>query len=1316
METIAKDDELKKAMDEIRASVHALQERPQCVDNSEKLEELNTAVAALKTAMSENTGNAAFDPKLLKKLMRSKTESAYVDITEVIRSVYELKGMLGSSDPNQQSLVNMALKAYTDLDLLHVTVANSTDFRMKLEAVENFVASVNAQDFITSDALASYEIVLKRLLDTPLDRTVFDSLCSFATATGKITVPSAKKEAANKYISFAERAKREETDSVIEFLPEMITAINDAEGAKNVSVLSDLYDDIVKVQEERKTLSTETDKREAEAEIKSLIAELCDVRVGDVIAYAPMMPLPTSDALNFTEGDSVSDRLDTLMQTVFALRETVDGLAAGGVAQSAGEESVAATVQPEVAYSVDAAENMGESLRSLQSALAALEAKVNLDDVVAEMQRNFTGVANRLANIENRLTTEVTETVAEPVAEAYTEEADPVATANAFVTEDISARLDTITEKIEIMGQGEDTVAVLDDLAFIKDKLTEEEALLGQIEALRADVAAIAENAGGTVQFDKLYEDVVAQFDKLYDDLAAVDGETAEKMNGTLAEIKEAVDGIVASDLSSAVLDGIIDFRTSYEESAASSAADRKKLLDDVAYLREQAEKRENDDVSDQTTALQVEIAENVKALEEKITALAENETAAKDEQLQSAQNVSLRIEEISAALEELKDKSVALEEGIQANGLLATENQATVSEDLTRILEQLTPAADSDQTANMYDEIVSISGRLDEIRTAYEQSNGDTMAALAEIKEQVHLKELEQNLAAVSASEEEKQTLLTEISSLRERLSTLENEQKTQADAAATQLGLIIDQITALGDTLQADEASEIVKMQDDITFIRNQIEVNMDGAAEEDPLAESLENEGLSLIMDDIAAIKEKLATLDEYDTVAEILSLREDVKNTHLLDANDLAAELEGLKGDLLDLKADIADIKTIREEADSVAVAGEGAPTSDEVNMLLGEIVSLRDEIQAYKDDVADIVTTARNEDDIPVTAVADENIAVILDELTGLHNELDGLKEESLAEQAGEIEEIKSALAEIKDMISRRTTIADDNAARDSAVSNELNVVLDEIINVKDEVAALKTDFATATETVAAQSESDAQAEKAAFADEMQTFKNELYAMVSEKLEELSVMGPEVSEELQSVKQQLSDLQMLTVGGVVTDDEQARNALAAELIEIKNMLAQSAQPAVSVEDLYNEVLALRSDLAAANGAVAPESGTVTVDFGDINKQLAEIREQLGATPAASEEPNEAVLGEILGLREELAEIREQLGNASAPAEREPDEVVLGEMLSLREELAAIRQQLGNAPVQAESEQDNAVLGEILGLREEIERLRENSVAN
>ncbi|MCI8596802.1 MAG: hypothetical protein HFE35_08365 [Clostridia bacterium] len=1453
------DDELKAALTEIKETLKTLEERPLCVDSSEAigsmsdvLAEIAASIIALKNSVGENTGVGSIDKKLLNKIARIKPESGGVDLTEIIRSVYELKGMLGSNDPDRQALVNMALKAYTDLDLLHATLNNSIDFRSKLEAVENFVSAVNAQDFITTDALGAYDIVVKELLDTPLDRSVFDSLCSFATATGKITVSSAKKDAVNKFIAFSERAKREDIDTILEFLPEMVAARNDAEGSKNLTANSGLYDDIISVNEERLSETDDAEKRASEAEIKALIAELSDLRVGDVASYSPAMPLPTSDAVSFDEGDSVSDRINALTQSIAELSDSVNAIV-GNSAASSGEKAfasddIAATaVQPEI---MSGAENLTGELENLKSALYALNAKLNLEELSAAINQNFADVTARLADIEAGIAGGIA--VSDNVSFENAESAD----SNEIIA--------GISEKIDAMADDGSREVVLGELAEIKEKLAETGEVINQINDLRADLAVITESVGSSAQFDKLFDDIAAQFDKLYDDLTAVDGETAEKFDGKLTEIKETLDGLVASDLSASVLDGIVDFRASYEENKSLSAADREKILEDLAFVREQVQNRldaqanetiNNEELAARIAGLQEEFSDNIKALEDKIAELdvsTTNEQYAQASEKLSEQLVNLTetvdefvatqdeadkqaLEErqnIIAAIDELKEKSSSIEDVLATNGLLAADNQNALIEELRRILDQIVPAQAPDGSVGnvLYDEITQISFKLEEVRAAYEQANGEISATLAEIKEQVHLKELEQSLAAVSASEEEKKTLLTEVAALRERLSGIESAQEIQANEMSAQFAAIAERIDSLGGAATSQAAPEVkeaiekldtrlsdyiasdvtaanmdlllnnlndiktvlesdgiknlgeqtvedvkrlleevsvikekllgnagedsalnmqilmadvadikdklssgfesvgdfVRMQDDLTFIRNQIEANIDGAPEENSIAETLENEGMSIIMDDIATIKEKLAAFDEYDTVSEILSLREDVKAARMLDNTDMTAELENLRNDLLELKSDLSDIKAVKSDGETV-VSANVTPTGDEVNMLLGEIVSLRDEIQAYKDDVANILN-AQSESRAEENG-SDENVGTILDEIAGLHSEIAGVREVNFAEQADEIDAIKTALSEIRDMISRRTTISDDGAQSESVGSNELNVVLDEIINLRDEITALKSDFAETKSATYTESEQSSDSEIAALADEIAEFKTELYSL-NEKLNAVSDNSA-LTEELQNLNAQIADLQTLAIGGAVAEtDFESRDSIMGELNEIKEMLAASAEnvvsdAAVSLDDLYGEMLSLRQDMEniKLSQPIATDDGNFTVDLAPINDQLFELREQLANMPvqnAVEAEPDTAVLEEVLTLRDELSALREQLANMPAQnaVEAEPDTAVLEEVLTLRDELSALREQLANMPVQnaVEAEPDTTVLSEILGMREELEKLREGAASD
>ncbi|MDE7372570.1 MAG: hypothetical protein K2N18_00745, partial [Clostridia bacterium] len=358
-----------------------------------------------------------------------------------------------------------------------------------------------------------------------------------------------------------------------------------------------------------------------------------------------------------------------------------------------------------------------------------------------------------------------------------------------------------LSEKVESIADPEVKQTMLDDLAAISAKLNEQDLFITQIADLRADILSIPEAVNGQGQFDKLYEDLCAQFDKLYEDLSAVNDDSLAKLNEKFDALKEAVDALSSADTQLAVLDGISELRTVYEDNQSLSAVDRAKLLEDVAFVREQVEKKleeqanadaiQNEDLYAQITELKADFLDNIKALEDRIAAIETADATVKEYYEQTSGDLSGQItaltdslnekllnqsleeqqraedrQNILATLAELKDKTAALSDTVAANELAAAENSAAVSDELARILDQLSPSetAEDAEPVYLYDEVTAITARLDELSAAYEQANENLAVQLADIKEQVHLKELEQNLESVTASEEEQQTLLKEI------------------------------------------------------------------------------------------------------------------------------------------------------------------------------------------------------------------------------------------------------------------------------------------------------------------------------------------------------------------------------------------------------------------------------------------------------------------------------------------------------------------------------------------------------------------------
>ncbi len=512
---------------------------------------------------------------------------------------------------------------------------------------------------------------------------------------------------------------------------------------------------------------------------------------------------------------------------------------------------------------------------------------------------------------------------------------------------------------------------------------------------------------------------------------------------------------------------------------------------------------------------------------------------------------------------------------------------------------------------------------------------------------------------------------LKTAVDALRSAMTGIETLKKSCADfdAAAGKATELLDRMNAngdLGDSLRfiSEDISDIKETlgidYEKLLSETSAIKSRLGGAP-----AEGSSAADASAILGELTAIREKLAASDEYDAVAEILSLREEVKAARIVDQNDVSAELEKLRADIDAKAAALLDAFKAAGETERpiAAVPVSGAPTNGELNMLLNEIVSLRDEIQSYKDEVT--VRAAEPAAAAPAAeARDDDDTGAILEELVNLRAEFIGLKEEGeTGDKAlrAELEALKNTAAELKDAVSRRTTLDVDENDEKVPASKELNVVIGEIIDIKDELKEESANIAgrldALTEKASAEPAATAEAVRAAMAD---------FAGIRDDLE--------------FVKTQLGDLQM---------------ALAL------------SEPDESVEALKKENEQLRAQLAAtaaSDKTAAPSA------------ELSALREELGAVRAAAEstaaelkamrdEPDLSVMREILALRDEYQAMKEKLEKAS---ERD-DAAVKEEIGRLRDQMFAVSMASvgdGSTDKVTYESYNNIILDEISSLRDEL----------
>ncbi len=1089
---------------------------------------------------------------------------------------------------------------------------------------------------------------------------------------------------------------------------------------------------------------------------------------------------------------------------------------------------------------------------------------------------------------------------------------------------DISGKLVDISEKIQepvavdapVMDDA-DKQKTLDELEYIRRRMEEYSELVSQIPEIRADILAFNPTPDIDIseplaeQANTLIAEMNSQFDKLYEDLSNViieseaniinrigetgDGLTADSLEAVKAEIlsdTQAIkDLIAANDASSGIADAVEQLRAdvaAYTDNvngnADAAATDRQKLLDDIAFLREQAElAMSEDDIPDGAAAVQDSekfaeylddiasrvtllpnladdvtlVKDSVVGLNDNIAALGENLAnindnlavvsdtvrpmsedilAARDaatatldaltpiaDQLNSLLDrldaeqaeydaeqsidegeATLADDELSAIKDDLNtlldtlplfpqaddliaardntytildtlatmpladdlalvrdnvvtilDAVNALTESVQAasgasidNDELAVLHNAvdTTAEDVRYIREKLeanTEAQGGENLDGILQELGNVMDKLEQYEVTSVNNKQEIIDTVNGIREEFHINTLDENMTAAGMDGETRDALVGEISEIRERLGAIEST--TQS------LDTITEQLMSLQALIEDNSAA-----------------AQYDEGAQGEENYDDMSADNMQVLIDELAAIREKLDAQPEYDTVEEILSLRDDVKAARIVDQDEVSGELESIKNELAAISSGniLDEIRALREDLINLPTGeGASAPTDGEINLVLNEIVSLRDEVFAFKDEVINATALGTEQPEQTEIVDAEEDITTILDELTALRADQTALNEN---------------VGELKDIISRRTSIgvAEGEDPQDGVAANAgMDVVLDEIINLKNDIERIEESvggdrFAAMTEQVD---------EIRAMLDELRMGATaEAETVTDESVDEQSVsidLTP-IMEQFDALNAAIDDIR-LNQGGMDGDDSAVGTMTVAERFdELHNEIddiklaiddiLDATSPrdySAEIDELRAEVEALRAEneqlrqdntdvlsvqLAELKDAIHDMALTMTppvaTDGGDTSYAalIDEIRElgnridsqQAPVSTSLDEETLQAIRDTLGarsentyqgGLSEELSEIRDEIAQLRSLTTVSAESEGSAEIAALRDELREIKQLLSSsdsltgvaedvtaikADVQTlKEEPDLGVMSEILALRDEFQALRE-----
>lgn len=1354
------------------------------------LTELGKSISALRKSMkSTATDETSVFSKImteLEGLHRAVVETApkssdpvvlNADMTTLIKQLYHVKAAVGLFDESSEAAAALMISLLDETALAkYVVSSKTTSLQEKLTSVFTLVDKVEqavAEGNVSAHDILAVVLPINGLVDavgkTKLTRASYDDLLAYSETNPKLELSVKQRDQVERYLRLLDKSADASIDDYLVLAPEIITE-------KNI-----VQNNIYKIENDiasSKFMEELMSDAPSETRLSELFEDLKTVQFCQIFDF-PTVAVPSEFVPeSLTLGESVLQRLDEIKAVLTA------GVSSDSEKDPTAEETATAVQEDGTDAASDALMAILPEFDAIKEQLGVLTKEETFNGAVDELRNNYVDIANRIIELSETVQLAATNSA---TAATVSETSESVAgdTAHAVVTQ---------------------TVDYSQDFEFIKDKLQEQDSFLDELVKLREEVEQALSKATETTDTVAVsqegvakpsIEEISAQFDKLYEDVAALlvteDGlPLSESIGVRVDSIKDAVAPL--SEDVAAIRDNVQIMSDNVGLKVDTLTDTVLPLSEDIAAIRENVQTMSDnvgvkvDTLNDSVAPLSEDIAtirDNVQALIEIIGADVSGEELEKVQNGVAELNTQIKQlteKDTEARLQEITTSVDSLAEEVKniADVGITSESIDDLREHVQDVRAQLDVITQNTDLAPVNDRLDGISASIDsvidilsngltdngvtEVRDIVVKNNDDAIVDRSAIKDDVaRIRELVESSSDLTVADSENITaILQDVGDLFTRL-------EESAATAAENKAAILGQIDTLKDELHQRELNEslaaqgvdqglgdaltkeISSMTERLTALEGNTQQITDTAnANVTALIEKLDE--LSSALGDKHSVSEVQG--EQYDIVAEILSLREDIKAARIVDQNDVTSELEAVKNELAAISSNsiLDEIRMMRDDVaalrDNPVVVPDGEPTNGELNMLLNEIVSLRDEVQAFRDEVVSTEShneTAYTQEEVPPQN--DESINMMLDELSAMRVEQNTLNEN---------------IDELKNIISRRTTLAPENPDEAVAASSELNVVLSEIINLKNDIDQLDErvekarmgDLTSGIDELKTKvdnlEQSAVSTESDAFVDQLTSLREEFSTIIKENEEirrqenekisaEISAMRESIEsvlalslaptqaesgetsyaaliEEIKSLKEEVS---VVKTGSARADSTDVINALRGEIDELKDLIALSATTTSS-----DEITALREEIATMSSSASMSNELLDAvnglkdqilsikqaqkgdeDFG-ILEDLTTIKTDVRTL---KEEPDLGVMSEILALRDEFQSLREQIEdvkNIAKKTDASSDEMLLDRINSLNEQVNAVYTSVDEMKADVVKKTDEQIAAQIHSLRDQL----------
>ncbi len=1226
-------EELNRAIGNVKKSAHGAE----CALNGDTVMKLASDIAAVRSAVQ--SGAPAVASSAVPPVVINEGTGGDIDASELLRQLYDIKSVLGSSSAAAVKRAQTIGDLVNDFKKVNFDVQSQTvSFKDKLASVFGYAKKLgdcNEQDAV--DLIKATNAIISELASVNVDKDVFNDLVAYCNDNGDKSITPAMRDSAERFFNITEKLADAEVDDVGDYLPDLLAEKNTLQNNKREEENNALFSDI--------TDAFLDDSRDDDA-IKDKIAELAEIKVGDIIDL-PLIPAPKAyKAVHSVSDDTIFTKLAEIKA---AIAEVSNAAAQAAEAEADAESDEKAEADADAADDEedDGLQPVLDAIDDLKAALAKATGTDNVADALEELRANYLDISDKLI--------EISEKIAEEPAEDDEE-----------TSEDTSAVL-----------TAEDVDKTLEDLEYIRSKLDDQDLFISQISDMRSDILGISGTIDFSEQFNALNDrfesvisEITAQCDKLYEDMSniLIESETniinrisestvitdavadskadiladTQAIKDSVAQIQDILAALPLGDAVDQLRNDVLNLSDQISINADAAMTDRQKILDDIAFLREQAEAALAED-DDETVAADPDEKSPEELEREKLYSYLDD--------------LSARVDLLTTLPDTVNDSISTVNDGI-----------ATVNTGVNNISADV--AAVRDTATSCLDALAPITDRINEIIERLDNAD----ARNAEVVEQSEEEDRpDAVLEELNAVKDDLDTILDTLPLLPQNDDLITARDNTysildsltlmpQSDdviAARDNIAAVLDAVNALSDSIKNIAEGNVGTLTEDVAYIRSALPETM--------------SEDLAVVRDNTSTMLDALSTLTQSQEDAQYIRQKLDESASETSDTltgimQDLGLVLDKLeafeqtvtadKQEIVDTVSGIREEIHINELDETISAAGIDDETRD---MLVNEIAEIRDRL-------ANIETTAQNISDVNTTAL--DNINIRLDELqtavatpivqndeTVIHtlddvNEklntvLDGL-------QGSSLETITADIADIKARIDGGEVTVADADGTPVIASESLQAIIDELAVIKEKIDA-ESEYDTVEEILSLRDDVKAAriVDQNEVSGELEAIKNELAAISSGT----------VLDEIRALRDDIAALGNGQVG------ESAPAPTDGELNLVLN----------EIVSLRDEVFAFKDEVMSATASVetaqegTEEAETDNEDINNILDELGDLREAQGVLADSIQE-----LKDVISRRTTLA--AELEGNAEAVQQSNELNVVLDEIINLKNDVDGINDRL------------------------------------